>query len=89
MLDNLRRVIIGGHYFSNIWLNVARRIGSVITKGHTTLLFCPITMIDALLTGINEYYKLLYSFILINFGRATVCSSILATKSLSDSSVAP
>ena len=60
MLDNLRRDIIGGHYFSNIWLNVARRIGSVITKGHTRLLFCPIIMIDVLLTGINESYKALY-----------------------------
>ena len=62
MLDNLRRDMIGGggHYLSNIWLNVARHIGSVITKGHTTILFCPITMIDALLTGINESYKPLY-----------------------------
>ena len=60
MLDNLRRDIIGGHYLSNIWLNVARRIVSVITKGHTTLLFCPITMIDALLTRINESHKPFY-----------------------------
>ena len=51
---------LGGHYKSNIWLNVARRIGSVITKGHTTLLFCPITMIDTLVTEINESYKPLY-----------------------------
>ena len=50
-------ISIWGALVANIWLNVARRIGSVITKGHTTLIFCPITMIDVLLTGINESYK--------------------------------